>query len=69
LKFFNTFTCYFSETSLTISSHIFIGNVKHSNPYAGLDMSLELQEVKVPRISGSSAHESGKVFRPTYRPP
>jgi hypothetical protein len=65
LKPFNTFTCYFSETSLTISSYIFIGTVKHSSPYTGLDVPLGLQEVKAPRISGQSAHESDKVFRPT----
>jgi len=57
---------FFSETSLTIS-YIFIGIVKHSNPYTALDMPLELQEVKAPRLSGQSAHESGQIFRPTYR--
>jgi len=67
LKLFNTFTFFFLETSLTMFSYIFIGIVKHSNPYTVLDMPLGLQEVKAPRISGRSAHESGKVFRPTYR--
>jgi len=58
---------FFSKTSLSISPYIFIGIVKHNNPYTVLDMPLGLQEVMAPRISGQSAHKSGKVFRPTYR--
>lgn len=58
---------FFSETSLAISSYTFIGIIKHSNPYTVLDMPLGLQEVKASRISGQSARESGKAFRPAYR--
>jgi hypothetical protein len=42
---------------------------RYSNPIAGLDRPLGFQEVEAPRISRQSAHEGGKVFSPTHRPP
>jgi hypothetical protein len=40
-----------------------------SNPYAGLDRPLGLQEIEARRISRQSAHEGGKVVNPTHRLP
>ena len=35
----------------------------------GLDRLLGLQEVEAPRVFRQSAHEVGKVVRPTHQPP
>jgi hypothetical protein len=40
-----------------------------SYPITGLNRSIRLLELKTPRISTKSAHECGKVFNPTHRPP
>jgi hypothetical protein len=40
-----------------------------SNPTTGLERSLGLHKVEVPKISRQSAHESGKVVSPTHRQP
>ena len=63
---FSVIIIYFYCTGKII--HLII-HVKQSNPYAGLDRSLGLQQVEAPRYSRQSAHEGGKFVSPTRRPP
>jgi hypothetical protein len=42
---------------------------KLNYPFTGLDMSLQLQEVEIPRISIQLEHEGGEIVSPTHLPP
>jgi len=43
--------------------------LRQTYPHTDLDRQLGMLEIEAPRISRQSAHESGKVFSPTHRPP
>ena len=53
-------------TFLTLTLHG--GQLHKTYLITGLDRDLGFQEFEAPRISKQSAHECGKVVRPTHRP-
>jgi hypothetical protein len=56
--------------STPCQEHGWIDTRPHGATYRkGKTITLGLQVVEAPRISRQSAHESGKAFSPTHRPP
>ena len=61
--------CWCLASKIYHRSTTFSNHTLSSCPYTGLYRPLGLQDVKAPRISIQSTHESGKVFSPKLRPP
>jgi len=57
------------QSTISFVMSVLIPSVCPHRTGTGLDSPLGLQKIEAPRISRHSAHEGGKVIRPTLRLP